>query len=117
MVPVGVRDSLQKLQNGYTPFGGGKSHFILDRGVALRDPLFRPVSPGVMPSVAVRVVTLGGNVDGGMGVEAAVFTSLKAKLLTPFSSERPFHAHAWLNVVLEDIKEITKLRHRRHYRF
>jgi hypothetical protein len=22
MVPVGVRDSLQKLQNGYTPFGG-----------------------------------------------------------------------------------------------
>jgi hypothetical protein len=46
MVSVGVRDSLQKLQNGYTPFGGVKSHFILDRGVALRDLLLWLASRG-----------------------------------------------------------------------
>jgi hypothetical protein len=50
-----------------------ESHFILDRGVAMYDPLLWPVGRDVLPSVASCAVALGGYVYGSMSLEAASF--------------------------------------------
>ena len=65
--------SAKTLKPLYSVRGSQGSRFILDRGLALDDPLLRLASPGVLPSVAIRAVALGGYVYGSMGLEAASF--------------------------------------------
>jgi hypothetical protein len=80
MPPTGYRTLLAKSlgftarwKSGLRCSQAGTIFRAFERRVTVHDPLLRPASRGVLPPVAIRAFTLGGNVYEGISLEAASF--------------------------------------------